>query len=288
MQVIKNETSYLLKNDKGEYHLSIEDYEKLGESGAKKLAIDEIEKKSKSGSYSNVTINFDQARSLGFCEYGIKDFCKRLELDLDVDHNIKDVFNKVDIHTFKEYPDECLQLFTNKIFDKFGGIVAVLDQSRDRRTLDLVINKADISDTILHTLAYKSTLRVIDNFEKVYPNDDRPRKAIEAKQSWLKGEIDDKELSAARSAAESAWSAAESAAWSAARSAAQSAAESAAWSAARSAAQSAARSAVWSAESVARSAAWATTWSAARSAVWSAAQLKFQINTLIELIKEEK
>jgi len=98
--------------------------------------------------------------------------------------------------------------------------------------------------------------------------------AIAVKRRHMRGDVSDKDLSAAWSAAESAaWSAAESAAWSAAESAARSAAESAAWSAAESAAGSAAwsaaESAAWSAaESAARSAAW----SAARSAAWSAAR----------------
>jgi len=80
----------------------------------------------------------------------------------------------------------------------------------------------------------------LDNFEKEYPEDKRPREAIEAAKKWLKNPTQ-KNKSAARSAESAAWSA-ESAAWSAARSAARSAE-----SAARSA-ESAARSA-WSAES---------------------------------------
>ena len=52
---------------------------------------------------------------------------------------------------------------------------------------------------------------VLDNFEKLYPNDDRPRKAIEATKKVLENDTEEN-----RSAAESAWSAAESAAESAA------------------------------------------------------------------------
>ena len=85
---------------------------------------------------------------------------------------------------------------------------------------------------------------VIENYEKIYPDDDRPRKAIEAAKAWL-NDPSEKNRSAARSARSAAWSAADSAAWSDARSA---------------------ESAVWSAESAAESAAW----SAARSAAWSA------------------
>ena len=78
------------------------------------------------------------------------------------------------------------------------------------------------------SLAIFSAELVLENFEKKYPDDKRPRNAIEAAKKVF---IDDTEenrsaWSAARSAAESAWSAA--------RSAARSAAESA-WSAAESA-----------------------------------------------------
>jgi len=113
----------------------------------------------------------------------------------------------------------------------------------------------------------------LKNFEKFYPDDKRPREAIEAAKKWVLEPTRENESaarsaksaarsaeSAARSAESAAWSAAESAAWSAAwsaKSAARSAesaarsAESAAWSAAESA-ESAARSAAWSAESAAR------------------------------------
>ena len=87
----------------------------------------------------------------------------------------------------------------------------------------------------------------LNNFEKVYPNDKRPREAIEAAKKWLENPTE-KNQSAAASAAWSAWLAAESAAksaWlaaesaeSAAKSATRSAAKSA-WLAAKSAAKSA-------------------------------------------------
>ena len=117
------------------------------------------------------------------------------------------------------------------------------------------------------SLAIFSAELCLKEFERLYPDDDRPRKAIDAARTVLAHDTA-KNRSAARSAARSAESAArsaESAARSAARSA-ESAAESAARSAARSA-ESAARSAesaAWSAES----AAWSAAWSAARS-VWS-------------------
>ncbi len=99
----------------------------------------------------------------------------------------------------------------------------------------------------------------LEEFEKVFPDDKRPREAIEAAKEWLLEPTKANE-SAAESASESAWSAARSAAESAAESASESA-----WSAARSAAESA-----WSAWSAAESAA-ESAWSAAESA-WSAAE----------------
>ena len=86
--------------------------------------------------------------------------------------------------------------------------------------------------------------QVISNYEKAYPGDDRPRKAIEAAREYLNHPTK-KNKTAARSAAFSARSAAFSAAFSA-RSAADSAAGSAAFSAG-SAADSAAFSAACSA-----------------------------------------
>ncbi len=83
---------------------------------------------------------------------------------------------------------------------------------------------------------------VLDNYEKNYPNDLRPREAIEAAKKVLKNDTV-KNRSAAWSARSAALSAAESA-WSAAWSAAESA-----WSAAESA-----WSAAWAAESAAESA----------------------------------
>ena len=103
------------------------------------------------------------------------------------------------------------------------------------------------------TYAIYSAELVLDNFEKKYPDDKRPRKAIEAAKAVLKNNT-----KANRSAACSAYSAADSAAYSAADSAARSA-----YSAAYSA-YSAARSAYSAAYSAARSA--RSAYSAARSA----------------------
>ena len=102
------------------------------------------------------------------------------------------------------------------------------------------------------SLAVFAARLCLDNFERAYPNDKRPREAIEAAERFIKYPTRSNKEAAESAARSAAWSAARSAAWSAARSAAWSA-ESAAWSAAWSA-ESAARSAAWSAESAARSA----------------------------------
>ena len=125
----------------------------------------------------------------------------------------------------------------------------------------------------------------INNFEKLYPNDKRPREAIKATKKWLKNPTKKNE-SAAWSAGSAAWAAgsaaraaAESAAWAAARAAARAATKSAAWAAgsAARAAESAARAA---ARAAAESAARAATW-AAESAAWAATGFAKKINVKI-------
>jgi hypothetical protein len=100
---------------------------------------------------------------------------------------------------------------------------------------------------------------VIPIYEKEYPNDKRPRLAIQAARDYANGLITLEELAAARDAArDAAWAAAGAAAGDAAWAAARAAARDAAWAAAR----DAARDAAWAA---ARDA-WAAAWDAAGDA----------------------
>ena len=113
-------------------------------------------------------------------------------------------------------------------------------------------------------------------YERDYPGDDRPRKAIEAARVYARGEIDAAAGAAARDAArDAAWDAA----WTTAEDAAGDAAWDAAWDAARAAARTtagaaardAARDAAWdaaraAARDAARDAAWDAAWDAARAA----------------------
>jgi len=111
--------------------------------------------------------------------------------------------------------------------------------------------------------------RVLHFYEEKYPNDDSPRKAIEAARVCITDNT-----SAAQSAAQSAACAAESAAQSAqSAESAWIAAWSAAWSAAQSATESA-QSAAWSA--------WSAAWSA-----WSA-ERKIQEDIFIQMLSEYK
>lgn len=111
------------------------------------------------------------------------------------------------------------------------------------------------------SLAIYSAELVLNNFEKKFPNDNRPRLAIEAAKAVLKNDTKKN-----RDTAKPTWSAARSAAKSAAESTIRSAAKSA-WCAAWYAAWSAlsALSAAKSAESAAKHATESTVWSA-----WSA------------------
>ncbi len=109
--------------------------------------------------------------------------------------------------------------------------------------------------------------RVLPIFEKEHPDDDRPRKAIEAARAFNRGEITAEELEAAATAARSAaaWSAAD-AAWSATAVALSAvAAVAAAWSIARYAARYARSAGAWAA----------------------AGEREWQENHILELLAEE-
>jgi len=115
--------------------------------------------------------------------------------------------------------------------------------------------------------------RVLYLFEDDYPDDKRPRTAIEVARRYAQGEATKVELAAARSAArDAAWYAARSAARDAAGAAAGAAARSAAWGAAWYAARAAAWGAAWYA-------AWGAAWYAAR-----AAERKWQTQHLCEML----
>ena len=105
--------------------------------------------------------------------------------------------------------------------------ICVRSLSKGINCLDMIPeDKRQATSDIIHEFACWSAEQVLDIYEKKYPEDDRPRQAIEAKRKWLKGEITDKKLKAAADAAWAAAWAASAAAW-----AARDAAGDAAWTA---------------------------------------------------------
>ena len=107
-------------------------------------------------------------------------------------------------------------------------------------------------ECLLAAFACDCAERVLPFFEKQYPDDKRPRNAIEITRQWLRGEV-----------TAAAWAAAWAAARDAARDAARAASRAAAWDASM-----AARAAAWDAT---RAAAWDAAWDATRAAAWDAA-----------------
>ena len=149
-----------------------------------------------------------------------------------------------------------------------------------------LVRELDV-ETLLVPFSYLCARRVLKNFEEVFPNDDRPRKAIEATEAYVKCPCEKHKVAARSAARSAAWSVSLSVAWSAnsAASFARSAARSAEF-AARSAASFAAESA-----RSADSAAWTAALSA-KSAILSAeesaksAERKWQKEQLKELIRK--
>ena len=111
----------------------------------------------------------------------------------------------------------------------------------------------DLTEQEQRLIAADFAEHVLPLFEADYPDDDRPRKAIEAARAFVRGQITIEQLEAARDAAWAAASAAASAAardaaLAATRDAALAAARDAAWAAAGDAARAAARAAAGDAE----------------------------------------
>ena len=114
-------------------------------------------------------------------------------------------------------------------------------------------------ECLLAAFACDCAERVLPIFEKQYPDDKRPRNAIEITRQWLRGEV----TAAARAAA---WAAA----WDAARDAARDA-------------TMAARAAAWAAD-------WAAARDSARAAAWAAAwaaEKKWQLKRLTQYLNGE-
>ena len=157
---------------------------------------------------------------------------------------------------------DCLDFASGTVFCQVELIGKRIDDDRKscaqkRKVLWMVDAKM-----ILHEFACRCAEQALDIVQQQGGTvDPRSRAAIAAKRAWMRGEMTDTELFAARAAARAA-------AWAAARDAARDAAWAAAWDAAWAAARAAARAAAWDA---ARDAAWDAAWDAARVAAWDAA-----------------
>jgi hypothetical protein len=253
MKIEVKKDHVVLSNKDGSYHLSLDRYRELGKDEVVKIAKSEIKKKISSGIYPYETIDFSQARELGFCEYGIIDFCNALGLDTGKTYSIEKLNKLLTMEIILEYPDEILQIFGKDCIKYLGEARNLIN----KKNIDLFLREEFILEKNLHLLSVEFAKSCLCIFEEKYPNDDRPRKAIEAKEKWIKGKISTSQLDAASKAANSS----RSVAW-----AAISSARSAAW-AATSSASNAARAAFWAARAAfwAAGSAWAASWAASEA-----------------------
>jgi|TARA_R110000851_G_scaffold104148_1_gene221655 hypothetical protein len=180
MKITKNQDNYLLSNSKGEYHFSIEEYESMTPEQAAKKASDEIDKKLTST--VGETINFSQARDLGFCEYGIKDFCEELNLDIDETYPIKELNKGITLRILEKYPEECLKVFGKDCIKYLGTVKDLINEDN----MSLFLREEFIPVKTLHELSVKFAYSTLHFFEDKFPEDKRPRLAIEAKEEWIK------------------------------------------------------------------------------------------------------
>ena len=190
-------------------------------------------------------------------------------------------------------PDDLIYWLDEAIFvAEFEGEMVLDDNKIVVRRARLLRKVETWNERTARLFACKCAEHVLPIFEKKYPDDTQPRKAVEIARKYANGKATKTELAAARDAArDAAWDAA----WDAAARAAAAAAADAAWDAAW-AAEAAARAAEAAAEAAARAAAdaaWAAryaardAWAAARDA-WAAgvAEREWQTKTLLKMIGE--
>ena len=118
MNIIIKEDHLIYKNAIGEYHVSPEVFLEKG-LDLEAFVIAEIELKASQGSYKKTTISFEDARNLGFCEHGIKDFCAQLGIDKSKTYNILELQEKLTLTVMFSYFDEMLTLFGKSAFKRF-------------------------------------------------------------------------------------------------------------------------------------------------------------------------
>ena len=133
--------------------------------------------------------------------------------------------NKIKAHSPCEDGWAKLLLFLNKTeADDEPLSIATIIQSNGIRDAVWAFRAVEGKDKEIRLFAADCAESVLHIYEKRYPNDDCPRKSIQAARDYANGVIGKDELAAARAAA---WATASAAAWDAA-----SAARAAAWDAA--------------------------------------------------------
>jgi len=191
MKVTFKDDYVLFSNKNGSYHLSTKQFESMGRENSILFAEREINKKNDSV-YTKKTIKFNDARAIGLCEHGIKDFCDELNLDISKTYKLSYLLNKLTVRIINKYSNECLKLFGRNIFKSFGGAIGYLECTDSR--MSVVFTSGIFSDRTLYLMACDFAYSTLHIFEKEFPNDKRPRLAIEARLDWLEGKITDKEL----------------------------------------------------------------------------------------------
>jgi len=190
-----------------------------------------------------------------------------------------------------------------RIFEaQTGEEIVHADDKSVVRTCRLIREFASWNERTARLFACDCAEHVLSLYEAKYPDDRRPRKAIETARRYAEGKAAVEELTDVWDAAwtdvwDAAWAAAEDAAGAAAWAAAWAAAEDAAWTdvwdaawaAAEDAAGAAARAAAWAAAEdaawdAARDAAWAAAEDAAWDAAW-AAERQWQVERLGEILE---
>jgi len=160
--------------------------------------------------------------------------------------------------------------FGERIFEvEVGDEIVHADDKSVVRTCRLTRECTGWNERTARLFACDCAEHVLSLYEAQYPDDGRPRKAIEIARRYAEGKAAVEELAAARDAARAA---AREAALNTSLAAAEAAAEDAAWAAAWAAAEDAARAAAGAAWAASLAAAWAAALNAERQ--WQVERLR--------------
>jgi hypothetical protein len=181
-------------------------------------------------------------------------------------------------HAFKL--GDILEWCDSQLFEvELRGVSIIGDTKTVAQQLRFIRKVDTCNDKTARLFACYCARDVLPIFEKKYPDDSRPRTAIETAERYANGEATDEELAAALDAA---WAAAKDAAMAASWNAALDTAWNAARAAARDAARAAARDAAWVAAS---DAAWDAARVAAKDASWNASRDAAMVKYTAHLIE---